>query len=236
MVDFKYDFAFLIKMIKYVFLPVLAVVILTAFIIFIYSRSVKKKDIKRYNYLVEFWTTFLAILIIGSLFAVTVGFAVSLSDAIRMYNLVEGHEVIYYLVLGCPLIPLLFLVVYIYRMIIVLLSKPKKEKELVKEEDIVPEPSNVVVQEENIEKNIEEVPNETIEDNNEELADPIVVTESDNLEETSTSSNIEMIEHRDFTPIVVPERNDNNIVQIEENEEENIHNEPVEEIEEIELL
>lgn len=235
MVDFKYDFAFLIKMIKYVFLPVLAVVILTGFIIYIYSRNVKKKDIKRYNYLVEFWTTFLAILIIGSLFAVTVGFSVSLSNAIRMYNLVEGHEVIYYLVLGCPLIPLLFLVVYIYRMIIVLLSKPKKEKELVKEEDIVPEPNNVVMQEENIEKDVEEVSNNPIEDN-EVLADPIVVTESDNMEETSTSSNIEMIEDRDFTPIVTPERNDHSIVQIEEHEEENIQNEPTEEIEEIEVL
>lgn len=244
MVDFKYDFAFLIKMIKYVFLPVLAVVILTAFIIFIYSRSVKKKDIKRYNYLVEFWTTFLAILIIGSLFAVTVGFSVSLSNAIRMYNLVEGHEVIYYLVLGCPLIPLLFLVIYIYRMVIVLLSKPKKEKELVKEEDIVPEPSNVVVQEENIEKGIEEVSTEAMEEDedNEELADPIVVTESDNIEETSTSSNIEMIEDRDFTPIVAPERKDDTINQIvednnsliEETEVENTNSEDIEE--EIELL
>lgn len=236
MVDFKYDFAFLIKMIKYVFLPVLVVVILTAFIIYMYSRNIKKKDIKRYNYLVEFWTTFLAILIIGSLFAVTVGFSVSLSNAIRMYNLVEGHEVIYYLVLGCPFIPLLFLVIYIYRIIIVILSKPKKEKQLVKEEDIVPEPSNVVVQEENITKDIEEVPNEAIEDNNEELAVPIVVTENDHLGEMSTTSNIETIKDRDFTPIVAPERNDNNIVQIEEHEEENINNKPTKEIEEIEVL
>lgn len=193
MVDFKYDFAFLIKMIKYVFLPVLAVVIVTAFIIYIYSRKVKKQDIKRYNYLVEFWTTFLAILIIGSLFAVTVGFAISLSDAIKMYNLVEGHEPIYYLVICSPLIPLLFLVIYIYRMIIVLLNKPKKQRELAKEEDIVPEPSAIV------EEHKEDL------NENEELVSPIVVSESDNLEQNELPKQ-EVIEVREFTPIVAPER------------------------------
>lgn len=142
MVDFKYDFSFLLKMIKFVFLPVLAVVILTAFIIFIYSKRVKKKDIKRYNYLVEFWTTLLAIMIIGALSAVTVGFSVSLSRSIKMYNLVEGNEFIYYMVLLVPVVPLIFLCVYIYRIIIVLINKPTKEKNVeISKDEIVPEPS-----------------------------------------------------------------------------------------------
>ena len=237
MVDFKYDFAFLIKMIKYVFLPVLAVVILTALIIYIYSRKVKKQDMQRYNYLVEFWTTFLAILIIGSLFAVTVGFAISLSNAIRMYNLVEGHEVIYYLVICSPLIPLLFLVIYIYRMIIVLLSKPKKQKELVSKEEIVPEPSAIV---EEKEPEIEEVESIVENDNNEdELFSPIVVTESD-VEEVEETPQCEEIEVRKFVPVVTPER-DTDLEQdtIEEiNEPEELSDDSAEKIdmEEIELL
>ena len=60
--------------------------------------------------------------------------------------------------------------------------------------------------------------------------------ENDNMEETDAYSNMEMIEDRDFTPIVAPERNDNNIVQIEEYDKENINCEPATEIEEIELL
>lgn len=237
MVDFKYDFAFLIKMIKYVFLPVLAVVILTALIIYIYSRKVKKQDMQRYNYLVEFWTTFLAILIIGSLFAVTVGFAISLSNAIRMYNLIEGHEVIYYLVICSPLIPLLFLVIYIYRMIIVLLSKPKKQKELVSKDEIVPEPSAIV---EKKEPEIEEVESIVENDNNEdELFSPIVVTESD-VEEVEETPQHEEIEVREFVPIVTPERDtdleQNTIEEVNEPEELNDDSEEKINMEEIELL
>lgn len=201
MVDFKYDFAFLLKMVKYVFLPVLAVVIVTAFIIFIYSRKVKKQDMQKYNYLVDFWTTFLAILIISSLFAVTVGFSMSLSNAIRMYNLVQGHEVIYYLVVCSPIIPLIFLVIYVYRLVIVLLNKPKKEKNQVTEEEIVPAPSVVVEDNKNEEDN--------------ELSDPIVVDETYEVEEEQEIVQ-DKIENREFTPIITPERSSDDSKDIEQ--------------------
>lgn len=193
MVDFKYDFSFLIKMIKFVFLPVLAIVILTAFIIMIYSKKVKQKDIQRYNYLVEFWTTLLAIMVIGALLAVTIGFSISLSESIKLYNLVEGNEVIYYIVLATPLIPLLFLVIYIYRMIIVLINKPKKQKKIeVEEQEIIPEP-NIV--EKNVssdlgditEKDIDEesAKNDEIKSEDEEFVPPLVF--SDNIAEVNQS-------------------------------------------------
>lgn len=175
MVNFKYDFTFLLKMIKFVFLPVLAVVILTAFIIMIYSKKVKRKDIKKYNYLVEFWTTLLAIMVIGALLAVTIGFSISLSRAIEMYNLVKGNEVIYYIVLATPLVPLLFLVIYIYRIIVVLINKPKEEKkQMVLEEEIVPEPSIV----ENKNLDIEEV------SDNSDFTKPLVFDENTVNQET----------------------------------------------------
>ncbi len=175
MVNFKYDFTFLLKMIKFVFLPVLAVVILTAFIIMIYSKKVKEKDIKKYNYLVEFWTTLLAIMVIGALLAVTIGFSISLSRAIEMYNLVKGNEVIYYIVLATPLVPLLFLVIYIYRIIVVLINKPKEEKkQMVLEEEIIPEPSIV----ENKNLDIEEV------SDNSDFSKPLVFDENTVNQET----------------------------------------------------
>lgn len=184
MVDFKYDFSFLIKMIKFIFLPVVAIVILTAFIIMIYSKKIKQKDIKRYNYLVEFWTTLLAIMVIGALLAVTIGFSISLSESIKLYNLVKGNEVIYYIVLATPLIPLLFLVIYIYRMIIVLINKPKKQKKIeVEEQEIIPEP-NIV--EKNVssdlgdktEKDIDEesTKNDEIKSEDEAFVPPIVLS------------------------------------------------------------
>lgn len=193
MVNFKYDFTFLLKMIKFVFLPVLAVVILTAFIIMIYSKKVKEKDIKKYNYLVEFWTTLLAIMVIGALLAVTIGFSISLSRAIEMYNLVKGNEVIYYIVLATPLVPLLFLVIYIYRIIVVLINKPKEEKkQMVLEEEIVPEPSIV----ENKNLDIEEV------SDNSDFTKPLVFDENtvnqetieDNADETEEETSNETLD------------------------------------------
>ena len=171
-------------MIKFIFLPVVAIVILTAFIIMIYSKKIKQKDIKRYNYLVEFWTTLLAIMVIGALLAVTIGFSISLSESIKLYNLVKGNEVIYYIVLATPLIPLLFLVIYIYRMIIVLINKPKKQKKIeVEEQEIIPEP-NIV--EKNVssdlgdktEKDIDEesTKNDEIKSEDEAFVPPIVLS------------------------------------------------------------
>lgn len=193
MVDFKYDFSFLIKMIKFVFLPVLAIVILTAFIIMIYSKKVKQKDIQRYNYLVEFWTTLLAIMVIGALLAVTIGFSISLSESIKLYNLVEGNEVIYYIVLATPLIPLLFLVIYIYRMIIVLINKPKKQRKIeVEEQEIIPEPSVIekntsLVSDDKIDKDTTEGldTNDEIKGGDEEFVPPLVF--SDNIAEVNQS-------------------------------------------------
>lgn len=193
MVDFKYDFSFLIKMIKFVFLPVLAIVILTAFIIMIYSKKVKQKDIQRYNYLVEFWTTLLAIMVIGALLAVTIGFSISLSESIKLYNLVEENEVIYYIVLATPLIPLLFLVIYIYRMIIVLINKPKKQRKIeVEEQEIIPEPSVIekntsLVSDDKIDKDTTEGldTNDEIKGVDEEFVPPLVF--SDNIAEVNQS-------------------------------------------------
>ncbi len=209
MVDFKYDFSFLIKMIKFVFLPVLAVVILTAFIIFIYSKKVKKKDIKLYNYLVEFWTTLLAIMVIGSLSAVTIGFSVSLSKSIKMYNLVEGHEIIYYMVLLVPVIPLIFLCVYAYRIIIVLINKPKKEKNIeIPQDEIVPEPS--VIEKDELDNNI----NNEVSTNTDDFTPPLVFSGNVQTNEEKEEDKIDNLNENDT---IVEE--DNNLEQIKELDE-----------------
>ena len=159
----------------------------------IYSKKVKQKDIQRYNYLVEFWTTLLAIMVIGALLAVTIGFSISLSESIKLYNLVEGNEVIYYIVLATPLIPLLFLVIYIYRMIIVLINKPKKQRKIeVEEQEIIPEPSVIekntsLVSDDKIDKDTTEGldTNDEIKGGDEEFVPPLVF--SDNIAEVNQS-------------------------------------------------
>lgn len=143
MVDFTYDYSFLLKMIRTVFLPLLLITFIIGFVIFIYSRKVKKKDIERYNFIVDFFTNLLAIIIVGSLFAVTLGFSFSLIDTINTYDLKKGHEVIYYLVFLAPVLPFSFLFVYLYKMILLIINIPKNKKRKTDiDENLSPEMNN----------------------------------------------------------------------------------------------
>lgn len=137
-VSFTYDYSFLIKTLKYILLPVVAIVTIVGFFVFIYSRRAKKDNIERYNYIIDLWTTLIAIFVVGVLFAITLGFSLSLTSTIKSLNLVEGHEFIYYLVLITPVVPLIFLFIYIYKFILTLANKPKEDKnsDIVEEKEI----------------------------------------------------------------------------------------------------
>ena len=89
-----------------------------------------EKDIKRYNYVVNFWTSLLAIVIIGALFAVTIGFSKSLVNSMIAYKLVESNKSFYYIVMALPLFPFVFLVLYIVKFIKVVMNKVNKPKKL----------------------------------------------------------------------------------------------------------
>lgn len=130
------DFDFFLELIKYVFIPILLVVILISIAIFIYSKTIKEKDIKRYNYVVNFWTSLAAIVIVGALFAITIGFSRSLINSLIAYKLVESNKSFYYIVMALPLFPFIFLILYVTKFIKVVMNKVSKTKKLDKNLDI----------------------------------------------------------------------------------------------------
>ena len=134
MVNFTYDYSFLIKTLKYILLPVIVIVAIVGFCVFMYSRKSKNDNIEKYNYIIDLWTTLIAIFVVGALFAITLGFSLSLTNTIKAFDLIKGHEFIYYLVLMTPFVPFIFLLIYIYKFILTLANKPKEEKESRKEE------------------------------------------------------------------------------------------------------
>lgn len=145
MVTYAYDYSFLLKTLKYIFLPILAVVIIVGFIVFMYSRKTKKENIEKYNYIIDLWTTLLAITVIGALFAITLGFSLSLTKTIRIYDLIKGHEIIYYLVIATPVVPLIFLCIYLYKFVVTIFNKPKTaiKNEEKKVQNIIKEPEDI---------------------------------------------------------------------------------------------
>lgn len=121
----RFDLSLFLDLVKYVFIPVLIIVVIMGIAIFIYSGSIKEKDIKRYNYVTNFWTCLLANVIIGGLLAITIGFSISITNSMVVYHLVENNKTFYYIVMALPLFPLAFLILYIVKFIKVVLSKNK---------------------------------------------------------------------------------------------------------------
>lgn len=129
----RFDFSFFLELLKYIFIPVVIVVIVTGIAIAIYSSTIKEKDIKRYNYVVGFWSCLLAIVIIGALTAITIGFSKSLTDSMVAYDLVANNRMFYNIVKFLPLFPIVFLILYIGKFVRIVLHKAPKPKELEKE-------------------------------------------------------------------------------------------------------
>jgi len=115
----------ILDLVKYVFVPVLIIVVVMGIAIFIYSGSIKEKDINRYNYVTNFWTCLLANVVIGGLLAITIGFSVSITNSMVVYHLVDENRTFYYIVMALPLFPLAFLILYLVKFIKVVLNKKK---------------------------------------------------------------------------------------------------------------
>lgn len=128
-VAMRFDLSLFMDLVKYVFIPVLIIVVIMGIAIFIYSGSIKEKDIKRYNYVTNFWTCLLANVVIGGLLAITIGFSVSITNSMVVYHLVEDNRTFYYIVMALPLFPLAFLILYIVKFIKVVLTKNKNMEE-----------------------------------------------------------------------------------------------------------
>ena len=127
MVSFVYDYSFLLKTIKYILLPVIAIVAIVGFSVFIYSRKSKKENIEKYNYIIDLWTTLIAIVVVSTLFAITLGFSLSLTNTIKSLDLIKGHEIIYYIVIATPILPFIFLLIYLYTFILTIINRPKED-------------------------------------------------------------------------------------------------------------
>ena len=128
---FVYDFDFLFKLVKNIFIPVLVVVVvLTAIIVALYARKYKKTDIERYKYITNLWTNVLAIFVIGGLFALCIGFSMSVISSMQENDLVSTNQGLYYLFLCTPFVPLIFLLVYLVRFMKTIKYRPRKNKKV----------------------------------------------------------------------------------------------------------
>lgn len=125
-----YSVSFFIKLLFWLFIPILLVVAIASFLIHKYS----KKDKEQVQVKKEAYSALLAILVVGVLLAIVIGFSVTFTSILKSRNLIKGNEIIYYFIFITPLIPFTFLVYYIRKLVQVIVKEKNKLKE---EEEIL---------------------------------------------------------------------------------------------------
>ena len=131
-----------IDLIVKMFLPILIIVVIVGIVLFIYSKNAEKKGVTDYKNKVNFHSALISIVITLILLAITVCFSVNFINVMRSENLIENNKIVYYTVIGSPLIPFIFLIYLIVRFVKSLSGNnynnkiEEKENELTSEDSV----------------------------------------------------------------------------------------------------
>lgn len=106
-----------IGLIGKVFIPILIIVIIVGIILFLYKKNAEKKGIKGYNSRINFHASLISIVVTLVLLAITVIFSVNFINVMKSEGLVQTNKIIYYLIILSPVIPFIFLIYLITRLV-----------------------------------------------------------------------------------------------------------------------
>ena len=123
-----YDIPYMKGIMTYVFVPVIIVVLLVGISLFVYSKKNKDHDDPHYNFVMDFWSSLIGIIITGTILAIAVGFSVAMTEKMQEYGLVEEKKMLYYLLKYFIVIPFIFVIWYIVKFLKTIYHKPKKKK------------------------------------------------------------------------------------------------------------
>ncbi len=121
-----YDIPYIQGIMKYVLIPVAAVIIIVGVSLFIYSTIHKDHEDPRYNFVMNFWSSLIGIILTGAILAMAVGFSVAMTEKMQEYGLVEEKKMLYYLLKYFIIIPFIFVIWYIVKFLKTIYYKPRK--------------------------------------------------------------------------------------------------------------
>lgn len=128
-----YDIPYIKGIMMYVLVPVAIVIVTVGIALFIYSRVHKDHENPHYNFVMNFWSSLIGIIITGAILAMAVGFSIAMTEKMQEYGLVEEKKMLYYLLKYFIIIPFIFVVCYIVKFLKTIYYKPRKER-IVKEQ------------------------------------------------------------------------------------------------------
>lgn len=123
-----YDIPYMKGIMKYVLVPVIIVILIVGICLFIYSKKHKDHEDPHYNFVMDFCSSLIGIIITGAILAIAVGFSFAMTEKMREYGLVEEKKALYYLLKYFIIIPFIFVVWYIVKFLKTIYYKPSRKK------------------------------------------------------------------------------------------------------------
>ena len=114
----------------YIMIPLLIVLILFFIFSRIYIKKRENKDSNKTNYVLNYWGDVLGIIFSTILLSVSIGFAAALMKTLRDLNAINENIVFYYAFALFPIIPFIFMYLYIKKFIRNINKKEKLEEEM----------------------------------------------------------------------------------------------------------
>ena len=132
-VRFVYDLSYVKQIIKYLGIPFLLFLIVSAFILITYYLKHKDHDDPKYKYTMNLYTLLMSIILVASLFAVLLGFALAFKKQVDAANI---KSIIVYIVLAAPILPFFALLALFTKAIKLMKNKPVNNKDIQVEETV----------------------------------------------------------------------------------------------------
>ena len=93
----------------YVIIPLIVIYIIFYIGLKIYEHRNKKKDSNRVNFVMNYWSTAIAILFTAILLSISIGFSLAFTENVRELNAVDENLMLYYFFIDLLIIRLFFL-------------------------------------------------------------------------------------------------------------------------------
>lgn len=117
-----------------VILPLLITIILFTLFSIIFKAKYKKERPEYTIYVINYWSNVLGIIFAAIVTGLAIGFCIAFTATLKKYDLVATNQIVYYILLVFPLIPLSILIIFVSKLLKTL--KYRETHELDKKEEI----------------------------------------------------------------------------------------------------
>lgn len=115
----------------YVMIPLTIILVLFYLFTKIYLVKRRNANINHTNYVINYWSNFLGIFFAAILLSVSIGFAAAFIKTLDELAIVDENIFLYYFFMFFPIVPFIFLLIYIRKF----LKNIKKKEELEKRDE-----------------------------------------------------------------------------------------------------